>query len=60
MPMYAYNLEDDLKKEDFDHSPSQKTVESFITKIFHKMKLTNEVCLLSLIFIERLIVRSDS
>ncbi len=39
---------------------AQKAIETFINKIFQKMRLTNEVCLLSFIFIERIIVSKNN
>jgi hypothetical protein len=57
MPVFKFHIENTQElKEDFEQPPSQKSVQQFIQKIFHKMKLSNEVCLLSFIFIERLIV----
>lgn len=56
---FYYELEpiSHFNDEDLDKAPSILTVENFINMIFRKMKLSNEICLLSLIFIERLMVK---
>ena len=40
-----------------EEAPQHKAVFNFIQKVLQKLKLSNEVCLLSIIFIERLVVR---
>lgn len=56
-PLFVYHIEDTKeRKEDLEQAPHQKIVEVFIMKIINRIKLSNEVCLLSLIFIERLAV----
>eukprot|EP00347_Sterkiella_histriomuscorum_P019477 403341485 len=56
MPMFVYHIEDTKeKRQDLEQTPNKKTIETFILKLINRMKLTNEVCLLALIFIERLI-----
>lgn len=42
--------------DDLYEVPSCRKIDKFIFKIFLNMKLANEICLLALIFIERLIV----
>lgn len=55
---FFYDIEyiSHFNDEDLEKAPSVLTVENFINMIFRKMKLSNEICLLSLIFIERLVV----
>jgi hypothetical protein len=56
-PIYIYSLKEVIDEDEkAERAPSVETVERFISKIFMYMKLSNEVCLLGLIFIERLIV----
>ena len=54
--LYSYENDPEFPLVKGQSAPTQKTVEQFINKIFLKMRLTNEVCLLAFIFIERLIV----
>lgn len=56
--MFNYTIDEDEEKiNDLEIPPTKKMVEQFISRFLYKMKLTNEVCLISLIFIERLVVR---
>jgi hypothetical protein len=56
LSLFSYDLErvSQFNDESFEKTPSIHQIESFITKLFLKMKLTNEICLIALIFIERL------
>jgi hypothetical protein len=56
--LFCYGLEhvNQLDEDDLEKVPTVQKIENFIMKIVMKMKVTNEVCLLALIFIERLMV----
>lgn len=47
---FATHVEEDISKV-----PQSQDIESFTHKIMQAMRLSNEVCLLALIFVERLI-----
>ena len=52
-----YDCEDvEEDGENYEETPSIFEIEDFITRVILKMKLSNEVCLISLIFLERLMV----
>lgn len=56
-PLFVYDYQEvGHDSDELEHPPTKQQVESYMTRIFLRMKLTNEVCLLSLIFIERLMV----
>jgi hypothetical protein len=59
LPFFVYKA-DSSKGDEMESTPALKVVEHFISRMLQKMKLTNEVCLLALIFIERLIVSKYS
>lgn len=58
LSVFSYNLDhvSQMEDEDLEKVPSIHKVETYVNRIMMKMKLTNEVCLLALIFIERLMV----
>jgi hypothetical protein len=58
--MFMYNLEkvSSINDDNLENTPSISEIEKFINRVFLKMKLANEICLISLIFIERLMVTS--
>ena len=51
-PFFAFSTR---VEEDISKIPQPGEIEKFVVKIMHAMKLSNEVCLLALIFIERLL-----
>lgn len=53
MPFFAFQTvkaEDELSK-----LPTHKEIQTFLVKIMQSMRLSNEVCILALIFVEKLI-----
>lgn len=59
MSLIAYDNDPEFPLIKGQNPPTQKMIEAFILKIFQKMRLTNEICLLAFIFIERIIVMSN-
>ena len=61
MPIfYSFNVDMyDQTFDDLEKAPSPLEVEKFITKIMFRMNLETEVCLMSLIFIERLLKKGQ-
>jgi len=51
-PFFAFSTR---VEKDISEIPQPAEIEKFAVKIMHAMKLSNEVCLLALIFIERLL-----
>lgn len=51
-PFFAFST---YVEEDIFKIPKTVEIEQFVVKIMHAMRLSNEVCLLALIFIERLL-----
>ena len=56
MPFFSYSTHE-IKHPygELDKIPKPKEIDSFISKIMTRMQLSNEVCLLSFIFIEKLL-----
>jgi len=52
LPKIKENVKTFLTEENV---PSVATIEKFLMKILLRMKLSNEVCLLALIFIEKVV-----
>jgi len=56
MPFFSYATHEIRQPyQDLDSIPRPKEIEAFIARIMQRMQLSNEVCLLSFIFIERLL-----
>lgn len=55
LPFFSFQTKE-IKQpyDDIASIPKPREIETFITRIMHTMKLSNEVCLLSFIFMERL------
>ena len=57
MPQFTFNAQvaQSNMKDELENVPSQEVIRRFITKVMHAMQLSNEVCLMSFIFIEKLL-----
>lgn len=56
MPSFYFQTTELTHSEsDYDSVPRPREIEQFISKIMQAMRLSNEVCLMSFIFIERLL-----
>ena len=56
VPFFSYSTHD-IKQpyQDLDTVPKPREIEQFMSRIMQRMQLSNEVCLLSFIFIERIL-----
>lgn len=50
-----FTFDKNFKGDDLERLPASKDIETFISKIMQPMRLSNEVCLMSLIFIDKLL-----
>ena len=58
IPMFSFSMREVKQPyEDLEKIPKPREIETFMLRIIHRMQLSNEVCLLSFIFIERLLKR---
>lgn len=58
MPLFSFSMHE-IKQpyNDLEKIPKPREIETFMNRIINRMQLSNEVCLLSFIFIERLLKR---
>lgn len=60
VPLFTYNLTMvDEEYSKLEKAPSSREVEKFISRIMQAMRLSNEVCLLGFIFLERLLKKGN-
>ena len=60
MPFFSYQTRE-IKQpyHDVESVPRASEIEKFISRIMHRMQLSNEVCLLSFIFMEKLMKKGS-